>query len=85
MTRALLRRTTQQPEHVDAALRRHWQSRAEVARAIGISPSHLTEIARGTRNATPQVLEALALGLDLPVSMLERHERPAWLEQAVGA
>ncbi|MFF9279575.1 helix-turn-helix domain-containing protein [Streptomyces griseosporeus] len=41
------------------------------AATVGISPSHLSRIERGLRAPQPEVLAAIAGGLDCPIEQLE--------------
>ena len=80
---------------IGAALRRHRQAQArtlrEVADAAGVSLTYLSEIERGRKEASSEVLEAICAALDLVLSELlfEVAETLARLEgapvrQAVG-
>jgi transcriptional regulator with XRE-family HTH domain len=40
---------------------------ASIARAVGCSPSHLSDILRGRRRVTPKLAPRLARALNLPV------------------
>ncbi|MDG4768862.1 helix-turn-helix transcriptional regulator [Solwaraspora sp. WMMD792] len=61
-------------DHSPEALRRHrvasGLSRPALAKAAGISPSHLAELENNTRNAGPRTLVALAEALGVPASDL---------------
>lgn len=45
---------------------------AALARELGISPALLCEIEKGTRNASPDLLNRMAQVLNCPVTVLER-------------
>ncbi len=47
-------------------------TQAWLAREVGISPGHMSEIESGTRNAHPALLIKLAEALNCPVTVLER-------------
>lgn len=47
-------------------------TQARLAAAIGVAPSHMSEIEAGTRNAPPHLLNKLADALNCPRTMLER-------------
>lgn len=38
-----------------------------------MSPGHLSDLERGRREPTPAVLKKLAVALNVPVSVLEKH------------
>jgi transcriptional regulator with XRE-family HTH domain len=80
--RRLLNRLNQEPSHVRWARQARGETIANVAAAIGKGESLVTEIERGTRNATPEVLAGIARYLGCPISMLERRVRPEWSELA---
>jgi transcriptional regulator with XRE-family HTH domain len=73
---------------IGAALRRHRQAQArtlrEVADAAGVSLTYLSEIERGRKEASSEVLEAICAALDLVLSELlfEVAETLARLEGA---
>jgi transcriptional regulator with XRE-family HTH domain len=50
---------------------KRWRQR-ELAAAVGISVSLMSEIESGSRNAGPDLLYRIAEALNCPVSMLER-------------
>lgn len=64
-----------EPAHITWAREARGLTRAQVAAAIGKQPSIVTEIEKGTRNATPDTLRAIANFLGCPVTMLERRVR----------
>jgi transcriptional regulator with XRE-family HTH domain len=43
-----------------------------LAREIGVSPGHMSEIEGGSRNAPPHLLNKIAEALNCPVTVLER-------------
>ncbi len=47
-------------------------TQAWLAEQIGVSPSLVSEIEAGTRNATPARLRKIADALNCPITMLER-------------
>jgi transcriptional regulator with XRE-family HTH domain len=61
-----------EPESVLYARKKSGLSQADSAEAIGISPSHLSEIEKGTRNAPPHLLQKMATVYNCPVVVLER-------------
>ena len=65
------------PEAVTWARKAKDWKQADLAEAAGISPGHMSEIEKGTRNAPPPLLRRLAAALNCPVSMLER-KRPEY-------
>ena len=69
-----------EPEAVAWALERSGLTKQEVARRMGVEPSLVTEIAKGTRNCTQANLIKLADILNLPLVMLERKRGPQRLE-----
>lgn len=52
--------------------RRNWRP-ADLARAAGISTGSLSQIYSGTRNAGPDIANAIARGLNLPPDTVFRH------------
>ena len=60
------------PEAVVWARKAKGWKQAELAAAIEVSPSHMSEIESGTRNAPPWLLNRIAAVLNCPVSLLER-------------
>lgn len=74
--RRVLTRSNQEPVHVRWVREQRGVTKRDLAAAAGITESHMGEIERGTRNATPAVLAAIAGHLGCPVSMLERRVRP---------
>jgi transcriptional regulator with XRE-family HTH domain len=75
---------------VGAALRRHRQQQGrtlrEVAAAAGVSLTYLSEVERGRKEASSEVLEAVCAALDLVLSELlfEVAEALARLESPTG-
>lgn len=61
-----------EPEAVTWAREKAGLTRAAVAGQLGCAPSLITEIEKGTRNATPATLIALAAIFNCPVVVLER-------------
>lgn len=66
-----------EPEAVAWARGAKGWTQAALAQEIGISPSHMSEIEGGTRNAPPHLLIKLAQALNCPVSVLERKRAVA--------
>jgi transcriptional regulator with XRE-family HTH domain len=79
-SRRVLGRLNQEPSHVTWVREHRGVSKRDLAAAIGKAESLVGEIEKGTRNATPEVLLAMAEFLGCPVSMLERRVRPAYAE-----
>jgi transcriptional regulator with XRE-family HTH domain len=71
-TRAPKRPLDHDPAAVTWARKAKGWTQALLAEQIGISPSHMSEIEKGDRNATPALLIKIAQQLNCPVSMLER-------------
>jgi len=71
-----MRPLNQEPAHVAWVREARHLTRAQVAVAIGKAPSLITEIEKGTRNATPEVLAGIADFLGCPISLIERRVRP---------
>lgn len=61
-----------EPEAVTYAREKAGLTRAALAEACGVSAGLISEIERGTRNATPEMLLKLATALNCPVVVLER-------------
>lgn len=61
-----------EPEAVAWARERAGLTRAALAEMIGVSAGLITEIEKGTRNATPARIRQLAEALNCPVVVLER-------------
>lgn len=61
-----------EPEAVIWARKAKGWTQAALARHLGVSPSLICEIEKGTRNATPHLLTQIAGALNCPVSVLER-------------
>jgi len=61
-----------QPEAVTWARERSGLSKTALADAVGVRPSLITEIEKGTRNAGPPLLKRIADALNCPVVFLER-------------
>lgn len=51
-------------------------SLTSLARAAGMSLGHLSDLENGKREPTPAVLKKLALALNVPMSVLEKHRYP---------
>lgn len=62
----------QSPEAVRWARSRTGYRQIDLARAVGISRSYMSEIESGERSAPPDVLARIAEQLNCPISMLER-------------
>lgn len=60
------------PDALQWALNKSGLTQTAFARAIGKSPSLVSEMLRGTRNATPPVIEEMAAVLNCPRTVLER-------------
>lgn len=52
-------------------------TQARLAAAVQVSPGHMCEIESGSRNATPAVLNRIAVALNCPVTLLERKREYA--------
>lgn len=63
-----------EPEAVAYARKQAGLTRAEVARRLGVSPGLISEIEKGTRNATPARIQQLATILNCPRVILERKQ-----------
>ena len=61
-----------EPEAVAYARQKAGLTRQQLADLVGCAPSLITEIERGTRNATPARLQAIAAACNCPVVVLER-------------
>jgi transcriptional regulator with XRE-family HTH domain len=66
-----------EPEAVTWARERAGLTRAALAEMIGVSAGLITEIEKGTRNATPARIRQLAEALNCPVVVLERKRYTA--------
>ncbi len=66
-----------EPEALRWALDKSGLTQKEFAAAIGKSPSLVSEMLAGTRNATPQVIREMAKALNCPVVALERKRSAA--------
>ncbi|GAA4439772.1 helix-turn-helix domain-containing protein [Phytohabitans houttuyneae] len=80
MTRSRTERKTpfdHNPEAVAWAMDAKGWTQKALAEAVGISPSHMSEIVGGTRNAPPHLLKRLADALNCPVTLLERKRAAA--------
>lgn len=64
-----------EPEAVTYTREQAGLTKAELARRCGVSPSLITEIEAGTRNATPATLIKLAEALNCPRVVLERKRQ----------
>jgi transcriptional regulator with XRE-family HTH domain len=71
--RPLKSATHQDPPALRAAMKGAGLTQAALARALGISPSHMCEIANGTRNAKPARLRKIARLLGCDPRTLERR------------
>jgi transcriptional regulator with XRE-family HTH domain len=60
------------PEALQYALDKSGLKQKEFAAAIGKSQSLVSEMLKGTRNATPDVIQRMASVLNCPVVVLER-------------
>jgi transcriptional regulator with XRE-family HTH domain len=65
-----------EPESVTWAREQAGLTQKQLAGLVGISPSLMSEIEKGTRNATPPVIKRMAVALNCPRPVLERkrHE-----------
>lgn len=63
-----------EPAAVRYALRKAGLTQAELARQLGKSQGHVSEILSGTRNAPPALLARLAEVLNCPVVVLEAKQ-----------
>ncbi len=61
-----------EPDAVRYAREQSGLTRTQLARACDVSPSLISEIESGTRNATPAMLNKLAKALNCPRVVLER-------------
>jgi len=61
-----------EPEAVTYARKKAQLSQAQVAQQLGKSISLISEIEKGTRNATPETLAQLAQIFNCPLVVLER-------------
>lgn len=66
-----------EPEAVAWARNAKGATQLWLAKEVGISPSHMSEIESGTRNAPPALLIRIAGALNCPVSVLERKRQVA--------
>lgn len=60
------------PEAVTWARKAKGWSQDLLAKTVEISPSHMSEIESGSRNAPPALLIRIATALNCPVTFLER-------------
>lgn len=65
------------PDALRYALDKSGLTQRELAAAIGKSPSMVTEMLRGTRNATPATLAAIAVALNCPLVVIEAKRSAA--------
>lgn len=65
------------PEALVWAFKKSGLTQKEFAAAIGKSPSLVSEMFRGTRNATPEVITLMASVLNCPRTVLERKRSAA--------
>lgn len=66
-----------EPEALRWALAKSGLTQRQFASAIGKSPSLVSEMLAGTRNATPAVIEDMAKALNCPVVAIERKRAAA--------
>lgn len=74
-----------EPEAVAWAREKAGLTRAQVAQMIGVSAGLISEIEKGTRNATPQRLQQLAEAFNCPVVFLERKRHAGCCTKKVAA
>lgn len=74
-----------EPEAVTYARRQAGLSKTQLAEAIGVSLSLISEIEAGTRNATPATIRKLAAALNCPRVVLERKREPEAAPSSAGA
>lgn len=60
------------PEALQWALDKSGMTQKQFADAIGKSPSLVSEILKGTRNARPEVIATMAVALNCPRTVIER-------------
>lgn len=65
-----------EPTAVRYALRKAGLTQAELARQVGKSQGHVSEILSGTRNAPPALIAKIAEVLNCPVVVLEAKRDP---------
>lgn len=65
------------PEALVWAFKKSGLTQKTFAEAIGKSPSMVSEMFRGTRNMTPATMNAAALVLNCPITVLERKRGAA--------
>lgn len=61
-----------EPEAVTYAREKAGLTRTQLAELCGVTVSLISEIEKGTRNATPAMIQKLALALNCPIVVLER-------------
>jgi transcriptional regulator with XRE-family HTH domain len=66
-----------EPEAVTWAREKAGLTRAALAEKVGVSAGLVSEIEKGTRNATPERIGQLAEALNCPRVILERKRFPA--------
>lgn len=66
-----------EPEAVTWARDAAGLTKTELAAAVGVSLSLISEIERGTRNAGPPLIKKLAAALNCPVVVLQRKRAGA--------
>jgi transcriptional regulator with XRE-family HTH domain len=66
-----------EPEAVTWARRKAGLTRAQLAARIGVSAGLVSEIEKGTRNATPARIRDIAEALNCPAVFLERKRTAA--------
>lgn len=70
--RAPARPLRQDPGAITRAREAKRWTQDTLARAVGISPGHMSEIEKGTRGASLTLIDRLAEALECPVSVIER-------------
>lgn len=65
-----------EPEAVTWAREKAGYTRAQLAALLGVSAGLISEIEKGTRNAPPARLQAIATALNCPLVVLERKRAP---------
>jgi len=74
-----------EPEAVAYALKNSGLTKTQLAEMCGVSLSLISEIVRGTRNATPEMIGKLASALNCPRVVLERKREPSPTPSADGS
>lgn len=70
------KRLSHEPEAVKYALEKSGLTQRQVAAECGVTESLISEIVKGSRSATPDMLKKLAYVLNCPVVVLERKREP---------